>query len=887
MDRHYLSALLDPKSVAVYLPSTSSAMSRTLASELAASRFAGPLARYTLVGDPPVVAAPADAAPRDSELALIAAAGKAAIAALEHAGQHHAEAAIVLASGADAATAAEIAAVARRFSIELLGPNSLGLQRPVRGLNASAAGPLLNAGRLALVSQSGALTSSIVDWAAASGVGFSAVVSVGSPANVDLAEVLDFLAGDIETHSILIYLEAVGQARSFMSALRTAARVKPVIVLKSGRHPPGSRAALTHTGAMIGSDDVIDAALRRAGAVRVDTLVQLFSAAKCLASRYRPCGDRLAIVTNGGGPAVLAADYVHVRGLALAEFGPETGKALRDALPPVRAENPLDLGEDADAEVYVKATKIVAADPGVDGVLVILSPKPGVDPDAVAAAAIRHAPELAKPVFACWMGGAAVESTREEINAASIPVFRLPEPAVDAFSNIAAFYQNQQLLLQTPPPLSAQQQPDLEGARILVESVLSERRKVLTEMESKALLSAFHIPVTKTIVARNSTEAIMIAELLGFPVAMKINSADITHKSDVGGVVLNVRNAQEVRDTFSDMLSEVRSRRPEAMLDGIAIQNMSAKPQGREIYVGVASDPLFGPVITFGAGGRMIELIADRTVELPPLNQYLAARMIKRARVASMLGPYHGMPAVALDALENLLLRVSEMVCELPWLREMDLNPVIADDRGAVAVDARIVIDAPPPASGGRYSHLAILPYPSQFTQDVPLPDGSSYRIRAIRPDDSALLQDFVRGLSEQSRYFRYVSTQRELSQASLARYTLTDYHREFALVACAEDASAQSKGDIILGVARYILNPDGESCEFALVIADAWQGKGLGTRLMNVLLDVARSNGLQAMKGYVLAQNTGMLRLMSRLGFSAEPDPQDPTLRRMHRALN
>ncbi len=885
MDRHYLAPLFDPRSVAVYLPSTDRAEARSLVRGLAGSHFAGRLVRYTLVGEPPVVVEHSDPAAGEQELALIAATGQAAVVALEHAGQRRARAAIVLASGSDAALAEELAAVARRFRMHLLGPNTLGLQRPGIGLNAGVTGALLPAGRLALVSQSGALTSSIVDWASAAVVGFSAVVAIGSHASTDIAEVLDFLAADSETHSILIYLEGVREARGFMSALRTAARVKPVIVLKSGRHPPGSRVALTHSGAMIGADDVFDAALRRAGAVRVDTLVQLFSAARCLASRYRPCGNRLAIVTNGGGPAVLAADYAHVKRLALADFSAKTRHALRDALPGINPENPLDLGEEASAEAYVLATRLASQDAGVDGVLVILSPKPGADPNAVAAAAMRHAPEIAKPVFACWMGGPRVETTREEINTAGIPVFRLPEPAVDAFANIASFYQNQQFLLQTPPPLSEQRQPDIEGARILIESVLAERRKVLTEMESKALLSAFHIPVTKTIVARQATEAIMIAELLGFPVAMKINSPDISHKSDVGGVSLNLRNAQEVRDTYGEMLVEVAARRPEARLDGVAIQNMSAKPEGREIYIGVASDPLFGPVITFGAGGRMIELFADRSVELPPLNQFLAARMIQRSRVATILGEFHGMPPVAVTALEKLLLRVSEMVCELPWLREMDLNPVIVDAEGAIAVDARVVIDAPPPASGGRYAHLAILPYPSHFTQDAPLPDGRHYLIRAIRPDDSARLQDFVRGLSEQSRYFRYVSTQKELGQAALARYTLTDYHREFALVATLEGGSATA-GESIIGVARYMLNPDGESCEFALVIADAWQGRGLGTRLMNVLLDVARSNGLKTMQGYVLAQNTGMLRLMSKLGFASEPVTDDPTLRLMARAL-
>ncbi|MDP3617761.1 MAG: GNAT family N-acetyltransferase, partial [Rhodoferax sp.] len=442
-----------------------------------------------------------------------------------------------------------------------------------------------------------------------------------------------------------------------------------------------------------------------------------------------------------------------------------------------------------------------------------------------------------------------VGDARAILSEAAIPTFRTPEAAVGAFGNIASFYQNQQLLQQTPPPMSDLAKPDVEGARMLIESVLAERRKVLTEMESKALLAAFHIPVTRTILARNVNEAIMIATQLGFPVALKIDSPDISHKSDVQGVALNVVNAVGVRDTYAEMMQTVARLLPEARINGVTVQNMSSQKRGREIYIGLVTDEPFGPVIAFGAGGTMIELINDRAMELPPLNQFLARSLIARARVAETLGEWRGAPPIDMEALEQVLLRVSEMVCELPQLREMDINPIIVDETGAMAVDARIVVDAAP-AAARSYSHLAILPYPSQFEQVWPLRGGGEYTVRPVHPDDASMLQEFVRKLSPESRYFRFVSSMQELPATLLARFTLIDYDREMALVAVSREQGAGPDGEVIevermLGVSRYITNPDRASCEFSLVVADDYKGKGLGSRLMLSIMEFAREKGL------------------------------------------
>ena len=883
MDKHYLTPLFQPDTIAVFAgnhedPASQIPHARTLCAALTAQRFSGTLVFLDIHTSGTL----AELAQTRADLAIIALPPTEAVAALEVAGRIKCKAALVVGSGANADVAADMHQVARRHGMHLLGPNSLGFQRPRIGLNASVAGPMTTVGPLALVSQSGALTSSILDWASHNGVGFSTVVSLGPKTSVDIAQVLDFLASDAQTHSIVVYLEGISNARRFMSALRAAANAKPVVVLKAGRKPAGNEAAQTHSGAIVGSDDVFDAALRRAGAVRVRSFVELFSAAKCLASRYRPVGKRLAIITNGGGPGVLAADWISEIGLQLGRFAPDTVDKLRPQLPPLASLSDLiDVSEEASAEHYRIAIEAAGHDRAIDGVLVVHSPKAGIDATDVARVMAEAKARMSKPLLCCWMGEATVGQAREVLGKAAIPSFRTPEAAVGAFGNIASFYQNQQLLQQTPPPLSTLANPDVEGARLIIENVLTERRKVLTEMESKALLSAFHIPVTQTILARSANEAMMIATQLGYPVALKIDSPDISHKSDVNGVALNLMNATAVRDVYNTMIQAVAKLQPGAKINGVTIQKMAQSKRGREIYIGLVTDDPFGPVIAFGAGGTMIELIDDRAMELPPLNQFLARRLIERSRVADTLGEWRGASAVDMDMLEHVLLRVSEMVCELPQLREMDINPIIVDENGAVAVDARIVIESAP-ATARNYAHLAILPYPARYEQVWPLRGGGEYTIRPIHPDDAQMLQDLVQNLSPESRYYRFVSSMTELPASMLSRLTLIDYDREMALVAIHRVRKSAEDGEMveterIVGVSRYITNPDKSSCEFSLVVADDFNGKGLGSRLMLSIMEEARDKGLAEIEGLVLANNPGMLKLMKGLGFHIKPFAEDP----------
>ena len=896
MDKHYLTPLFAPESIVVFAgnvadPGSQTPRARVLHEALLAQRYTGTMRFLDLHTSGTL----ADLAQTAADLAIIALPPQEVSAALEIVGRMTCRSALIISSGIDADDAGELKKIARREGVFLLGPNGLGLQRPQLQLNASAAGPLAKPGSLALVSQSGALTASILDWASKNGIGFSSVISLGRNTSVDIAQVLDFLANDRQTQSIVVYLEGISNARQFMSALRSAANSKPVVILKAGRKPAGNEAAQTHSGAIVGSDDVFDAALRRAGAVRVQSFVQLFSAAMCLASRYRPVGRRLAIVTNGGGPGVLAADWVNEIGLELGRLSAATLATLKAKLPDDASLSDLiDLSEDATPAHYQAAVAAAGSDRQIDGVLAIYSPKSGVDGADVAHALAAVKSSLGKPLLSCWMGDASVLAGRGILGDAAIPSFRTPEAAVGAFGNITAFYQNQQLLQQTPPPLATLSRPDIEGARLIIENVLAERRRVLTEMESKTLLSAFNIPVTQTILARSANEAMMIATQLGFPVALKIDSPDISHKSDVEGVVLNIQNAAGVRDAYAEMMQTVKRLRPDARLNGLTVQTMARSRRGREVCIGLVTDDPFGPVIAFGAGGTMIELIDDRAMELPPLNQFLARHLIARSRVAKTLGEWRGASAVDQHALEQVLLRVSEMVCELPQLREMDINPIIVDELGVVAVDARIVIDPAPQTQGGRahqYSHLSILPYPARYEQVWPLRGGGEYTVRPIHPDDASMLQEMMQHLSAESRYFRFVSSIVELPPAMLARFTLIDYDREMALVAVFRERKAGADGKIIeneriVGVSRYITNPDQSSCEFALVVADDFNSKGLGSRLMLCIMEVAREKGLAEIEGLVLSQNSAMLRLMKSLGFVIKLFAEDPDFRLVTHAL-
>ena len=890
MDKHFLNPLFAPASIVAFVghaddPGGQTPAGHTLREAFRTDRFDGTL-RFLDVRTKGTLE---ELAQTHADLALIALAPRDVAAALEIAGRIGCTAAAVLSSGIGADQAAQWRKIAQREGVHLLGPNSLGFQRPLLHLNASAAGPLARPGPLALVSQSGALTASMLDWARQNGVGFSSVVSLGPHTSVDIPQVLDFLANDQATHSIIVYLEGIADARRFMSALRSASHAKPVVVLKAGRKPAGNEAAQTHSAAIVGSDDVFDSALRRAGAVRVRSFVELFSAAKCLASRYRPVGKRLAVVTNGGGPGVLAADWINEIGLDLGKLSAPAQKVLQPALPPLASlADLIDLSEEALPAHYRAAIDAASADSQVDGVLAIFSPKAGADAAATAKALADIPRPMNKPLLACWMGDSSVGKARSVLAEATIPSFRTPEAAVGAFGNIAAFYQNQQLLQQTPPPLSALAKPDIEGARLLIESVLAERRRVLTEMESKSLLSSFHIPITRTMLARSASEAMMIATQLGFPVALKIDSPDIPHKSDVEGVALNVMNGTGARDTYIEMMERVARLAPEARINGVTVQKMVRARRGREIYVGMVTDEPFGPVIVFGAGGTMIELLNDRAMELPPLNQFLAHRLIERSRVAQTLGQWRGASAVNMEAIEDVLLRVSEMVCELPELREMDINPIIVDESGAVSVDARIVIGSSTQAAAGHlgngYQHLAIMPYPARYRREWPLPGtgGGTYIVRPVHPNDAQMLQALVQGLSPESRWFRFVSRFHELPPSMLSRFTLIDYDREMALVAVMLERSVSPEGTVlesehIVGVSRYVTNPDQTSCEFSLVVADEFSGKGIGSRLMESIIDVARDKGLAEIDGLVLANNPDMLKLVRRLGFTVKPFPEDP----------
>jgi acetyltransferase len=755
---------------------------------------------------------------------------------------------------------------ARRHGLRFLGPNCLGLMRPDTGLNCTFNKGGAAPGNIALVSQSGALCTAILDWAAANKIGFSAVISTGISADIDFGDVLDYLVNDPKTKSILLYIEGIHNALSFMSGLRAAARFKPVIALKVGRHASGSKAAMSHTGALVGADDVFESALRRAGVLRGLRIANLFSAASTLTFPIKAGGERLAIITNGGGPGVMATDRAADLGLPLAELSKETMRRLDEALPATWSKsNPVDIIGDATPERYAQAVAACMDDPGVNGLLVILTPQAMTDPAGVAEALVALSRTKGKPLLTCWMGEIQVAEGRRILRDANIPTFNTPETAVDAFSYLVNHSRNQKLLLETPGPISRDKAPRVEGARLIIESALAEGRKVLNEVESKAVLHAFHIPTTSASIVRSPNEALVQAESIGFPVALKINSPDITHKSDAGGVRLNITNAQAARSAYNELVNSVQKNRPEARIDGLTIQPMLQRPNGRELLVGLVTDPVFGPVITFGAGGTAVEVMGDRAVTLPPLNRSLVQDLIRRTRVSRLLGAFRHMPEANMEALEQVLLRVSEIACELPLIKELDINPLILDEDGAVAVDARIVVDYHV-QTADRYSHMAIYPYPAHLVTRRQLPDGTDMVIRPIRPEDAEMERDFVRNLSEQTKYFRFMQAIDELSAQALARFTQIDYNREMALIAVVPDQEGKEKQ---IGVARYSINPDGRSCEFAIVVADEWQRQGIAHLLMQRLIETARNHGLQIMEGDVLSNNYDMLTLAEKLGFT------------------
>lgn len=748
--------------------------------------------------------------------------------------------------------------IAARGQVRIFGPKALGYVLPHRGLNATPITKAVPPGNLAFVSQSSAICAGILDWSMNNEFGFSAILCPGEGTDLELPEILDYLAADPHTASILLYLEGLHDARRFLSAARAAASVKPVIAVKAGNHPMSARIAESHSRTRVDRDDAFDAALRRAGVLRVKSIGDMFSAARALTTPRMPKGNRLAIVSNGGGPAVMAADAAAELGIELGALTPQTMELLDSRLPSAWSDgNPVDVLFDASQESFVGALTTCIDDANIDAVLAILSPNTCVSPTDLAHAVVAATGQITKPLLTCWMGEAEAREGRATFAKARIPTFRTPENAVVAFAFMVNWVRNQKLLQETPSALTSYQEPDTRSAQAIVTGALAENRQILSLPEAKALLAAFHIPVSSTRVASSKAEAVRHAKQLGYPVVMKSPKLGGGAKSLATGERLHPASAREVEAAFDSLTKSGAEKE-------VYLEPRVDKPTGRELRVSIRPDRVFGPILAISEGGIAPEIHDARSIALPPLNLRLVGEMIGMPQVAGLLGPLRQLPAVALEPLRDILLRISEIATELPWVRALEINSLLADENGAVVTDDVRIDIRPLPAHGDRYGHMAIYPYPAQFAGEWTLKNGSTCTIRPIRPEDANALQEFVRGLSRRSKYYRFFSAVSELTQDLLVRYTQIDYSRELTLV-----ATAQRDGRTrMLGEANYSALPNDKICEFAVIVADDTAGQGLGSRLMRCLLDAAREQGYAEIRGQVLADNEPMLALMESLDF-------------------
>lgn len=762
---------------------------------------------------------------------------------------------------------------AKPHLLRILGPNCVGLLVPALGLNASFAHTGALPGKIAFVSQSGAMVTGILDWANSRGIGFSKFISMGDKADVDFGDVLDYLASDPDTHAILMYIEAVRDARKFMSAARAASRSKPALVIKAGRAPEGAKAAASHTGALAGSDDVYDAAIRRAGMLRVYTTTDLFDAVETLA-RSRPVrGDRLAIVTNGGGPGVLATDALIGKKGRLATLSDETMKKLNELLPQTWSHgNPIDIIGDASAERYVQTMEILLGEQEVDATLFIHAPTAIVPSAEIAAAVAPVAKNAQRNILACWLGGDAVEVARNTFAQAGIPTYNTPEEAVRGFMQIVQYNRNQQLLMEVPASVSNAIEEDRGAAREVVMNALAAGRTMLTEPDAKRVLAAYGIPVVMTREVRDVEEAAICASGIGFPVALKILSHDITHKSDAGGVVLDLEDADSVISAATAMNKRMHEMRPDARLEGFSVQSMVRRPEARELIIGVTTDPVFGPVILFGQGGIAVEVTADHAVALPPLNMVLARELISRTRVSRLLAAYRNLSAANIDAICQVLIHVSHLIIDIPEIVELDINPLLADGNGVIALDARIAVRA---AEKGGVARLAIRPYPEELEEWMAW-QGGNILLRPIKPEDAPQHVEFFNALDPEDVRLRMFVRMRELSPAQLARMTQIDYDREMAFIATRLRADGKPE---TLGVVRAVCDPDNISAEFAISVRSDLKGMGLGRLLMEKVIRYCRDRGTQEIVGETLSHNQGLLGLVRPLGFEANRSLDNDTL--------
>ena len=766
----------------------------------------------------------------------------------------------------------------RRGATRLIGPNCLGMMNPRLGLNATFARDIARPGNVAFLSQSGALLTAILDWSSREQVGFSAIVSTGSMLDVGWGDLLSFFGEDSQTQSIVLYMESVGDARSFLSAARAVALNKPIIVIKVGRSEAASKAAASHTGALTGSDEVFDAALRRCGVLRVQSISDLFSMAEVLSKQPRPRGRRLMILTNAGGPGVLATDALLGGDGALAALSEQTVQALGEFLPAHWSHgNPIDILGDADPERYARALEVAANDANSDGLLVILAPQGMTDPASVAERLKVQAAVKGKPVLASWMGGTSVAEGEAILNRAGIPTFAYPDAAARAFNYMWRYASNLRALYETPMVTDQPEQREVVRNKVheILGRVRSAGRTLLTELESKEILSLYAIPVVRTRMARSESDAVEAAREMGFPVVLKVHSETVTHKTDVGGVALNLANEEEVRRAFRSMHISVNERVGPAAFLGATVQPM-VRLEGYELILGSSVDPQFGPVLLFGSGGQLVEVYRDRALALPPLNTTLAQRFMERTKVYTALKGVRGRKAVDLGALEQVLVRFSEIVVEHPEIKEADINPLLASADGLVALDARIILHGAE-VQDKDFPRPAIRPYPIEYISGWNMQDGAAVTFRPIRPEDEPLMASFHETLSDQSVYFRFFFQSRldtRVAHERLVRQCFIDYDREMALVA--ESLDRQTGRREILGVGRLKRQLNPADSELAVIISDRYQGRGVGKEMLRQLIEVARREGLRRIVAFILSQNTAMLALVKCFHFAIMPG-EDP----------
>ena len=891
--RHPLDCIFHPRSVAVIGASErEGSVGRTLLWNLIRSPFGGTVfpvnpQRHSILG----IKSYPDIAhvPEVVDLVVIATPAATVPQVIRECVAAGVKGAIIVSAGfkeigeAGAALEREILTEARRGGMRIIGPNCLGLMNPLVGLNATFAGAIARAGNVAFISQSGALCTSILDWSLGENVGFSAFVSIGSMLDVGWGDLIEYLGDDPHTQSIVLYMESIGDAHAFLSAAREVAMDKPIIVLKVGHTEAAAKAAASHTGALTGSDEVLNAAFRRCGVLRVHTISDLFDMAEILAKQPRPKGNRLSIVTNAGGPGAIATDALISGGGALSELAPETLTELDRILPAQWSHhNPIDILGDASCDRYAQTLEVVANDPNSDGLLVILTPQAMTDPTHTAEK-LKAYSQLGKPILSSWMGGNEVAAGTQILNQANIPTFPYPDTAVRLFNYMWRYSYNLRGIYETPslPADSDLFTPDRQMVEQIFQQATSNGRTLLTEYESKKLLTAYGIPTIATEIANSDREAVEIADRFGYPVVLKLHSETITHKTDVGGVRLNLGDAAAVSEAFAEIKSKVNSIDAAAFL-GVTVQPM-VKLEGYELILGSSLDSQFGAVMLFGMGGQLVEIFQDRSLALPPLNTTLARRMMEQTRVYQALQGVRGRKAIDLAKLEQLLVNFSQLIVEQPQIREIDINPLLVSPEGMIALDARVLLHTD--ASFADRPLPAIRPYPTKYVQDWESRQGDRLNIRPIRPEDEPLMVLFHQNLSEESVYLRYahmVKLNKRIAHERLTRICFIDYDHEMILVADRKNnpKNLQNSEHELLAVARLSKLHGTNEAEFALIVGDRHQNQGLGTELLRRLLEIGKEERLDAIVGYILNGNYKMQSLCRKLRFTLQPDGDEGMLK-------